>query len=129
MIVRHTASFKLNRALERELRDHTGDAIEGGCLPYDPDKSRKIDAEMNGGQVVGVSVMRIVWALAHPGQHLTKTDEALHACGNTGDPGTACCCVNPEHIMKGDKKVRGAVAAYTSKERRASRRPALKEAA
>ena len=118
MIVRHTASFKLNRELEHRLREATGAALASGCWPYDPEKKRQIEVEMNGGARTKASVMRIVWALARVGQHLTKHDEALHSCGNTGAEGTDCCCVNPDHIMKGDQKVRLAMTSYTARSRR-----------
>lgn len=110
MVVRHTASFKLNRILAAKIKALCGDPIEGGCIPCG---ERRIKVEMNGGEFAAASIARLVWALANWPLHLAKDEEAVHTCGNTGDPGTACYCVNPEHLMKADAKVRQAVASHT----------------
>lgn len=88
------------KQLQRQIQDRC-EPTEAGCLLY-PDFT--ISVRVQGYRdLVGISVARVAWALAHPEDHLGVHDFAVHIClfgtQATIDEPRACC--NVEHIRKG----------------------------
>lgn len=89
----------------RALRDTLASRLilaEDGCRLYDPDGKRHIEVELyNVPRPALASVQRVAYALGHPQDHVSATEEVFATCGKQGNAqtGEGACC-HPDHLAK-----------------------------
>lgn len=94
--------------LGRDLRQRLNDLLvdSGSCRVVDDPDVHSIEVELRRHRGAAyLAIPRAAWALAHPEDHLTPDEVAIHSCENTGANGTKMCA-NPAHLVKGSKKDR-----------------------
>jgi hypothetical protein len=100
--IRDTDLIALDRELHRRLADQL--VPLGSCLVVANRHTKSIYVTHRVGRTHGTffaSIVRVAWALAHPEDHLTEEEFAVHTCQNTGGDAPLCCL--DEHLRKGTR--------------------------
>ncbi len=79
----------------------------GRLFSADPGRAHLTVVDVDG-QAHGVSVRRVAWVLAHPGEQVADDEMVRPTCGNIGHPssGDGCCIT---HLQKVSSRTGGAL--------------------
>lgn len=107
-----TDVLAITRGVAKEIGYRIIEKTDSGCWHYDPQFGFNFLIERRGThppKSAQVSVIRLVWAWAHPEDHLGVHEIAAHTCLTVGPTvgsfrsrnfTTHPVCINPDHLVK-----------------------------